>query len=216
MKTERGLAPVFIVLILAALVGGYLIYQNQPKTYSTTSTNHSTIPTSVASTAATGSAETANWKTYINTKYGYSIKYPTGWIVDDQCMAKNPPMGCSQSQVYINSLEKKKFNVGGQDININYSISIIKTDRDPRDTTGLMAYYNPPGGYKEDKINNIDVLESLGMNNTLEFFFKKGENNYIFLSFGPYSKDSKKTPFPEQERFYKTFNQILSTFRFLP
>jgi len=29
---QKGLAPILIVLILAALVGGYLIYQNQSKT----------------------------------------------------------------------------------------------------------------------------------------------------------------------------------------
>ena len=28
---QKGLSPILIVLILAALVGGYLVYQNQPK-----------------------------------------------------------------------------------------------------------------------------------------------------------------------------------------
>lgn len=36
-------------------------------------------PTTSASPAPNGTAETANWKTYTSTQFGFSIKYPEGW-----------------------------------------------------------------------------------------------------------------------------------------
>lgn len=44
---QKGLAPILIVLILAALVGGYFVYQNQSK--STPPTQQTVQPTPVAS-----------------------------------------------------------------------------------------------------------------------------------------------------------------------
>ncbi len=197
MNKQKRLSPIVIIVMIAILFGGYLIYQNQFKS----------VTPSSPQTTQPGSDEAANWKTYTNTKYGYSIKYPTDWIVNDPCIADKQFLDCSAPEVSIKSLEK--FTLNEQDI--NYSIRISKLDKDPRDTTGLIAFYVPPGGYKEEKINSIDVLKGLGMNNTLEFYFKKRENNYIWITFGPYSE---KAPFPKQGSFYKTFNKILSTFKF--
>lgn len=73
--SQKGLAPILIVILIAAAVGGYFIYQKQIKpvvvpqqTAQPSSTN--------ASPAPTGVGEIANWKTYTNTKVGFQIKYP--------------------------------------------------------------------------------------------------------------------------------------------
>ena len=39
------------------------------------------LPTEVSAKAGTSIDETANWKTYTNTKYDYSIKYPQSWNI---------------------------------------------------------------------------------------------------------------------------------------
>lgn len=196
---QKGFPLILIVLIVVA-VGGYFLYQQQNKS------TPSTPPAQTVTQPSSTSKETANWKTYTNTIDGYSIKYPTDWIVDDTCMVDKQCVGGISASIK----SPEKFTLNEQNI-MSYSIKIFKSDKDPRDTTGQITGYNPPGGYKEYKINNIDVLESIGMNGTLEFSLKKSVNYYIYISFLSYSK---KTPFPEQERFLKTFNQILSTFRF--
>ena len=66
---QKGLAPILIVLILAvALIGGYLIYQNQPKSISSPQPTTQSSPTS---------DETVNWETY--TDEFYQFNYPTHW-----------------------------------------------------------------------------------------------------------------------------------------
>lgn len=64
---QKGLAPIAIILIVAALIGGHFLYQNKAAIKSATQQTSSTTN------------ETVNWKTYTNTKYGYSIKYPSEW-----------------------------------------------------------------------------------------------------------------------------------------
>lgn len=82
---QKGLAPILIViLVAAALLGGFLIYQNQTKpTLSPQSTPLSTeAPAKVED-------PTSTWKTYqgiSNTSYNkpisFSLQYPTTWYLD--------------------------------------------------------------------------------------------------------------------------------------
>lgn len=65
---SKGFAPIFIVIIIAALVGGYLLYQNQSKLTPPFQLITKPSPTPID--------ETANWKTYINKYYNFEIKYP--------------------------------------------------------------------------------------------------------------------------------------------
>lgn len=75
---QKGLAPILAVLLIGiTLVGaGYLVYSEKialPQTKPVQQTTQQT-PSFI-------SDETANWKTYTNTKYGYSIKYPNAWYL---------------------------------------------------------------------------------------------------------------------------------------
>lgn len=81
---QQGLAPVTIVILIALAFGGYFVYQNQVK--STPLPKQATQITSTpadASPVPTGDTETANWKTYTNQKYGYSVKYPINLLVNE-------------------------------------------------------------------------------------------------------------------------------------
>lgn len=66
---QKGFSPILIVILLALVLGGFLIYQKQIKLVSQSwqITQISPTPTAID--------ETANWKTYTNQEYGFSIKY---------------------------------------------------------------------------------------------------------------------------------------------
>lgn len=104
---QTGLAPIVIVLLLAALaMGGYLIYNQQAKPITPLSTlTPSTNPES------TSSADITNWKTYTKDKF-WTIKYPPSWnvikesddgitgiIFSDSNQIGNPGSGNIQVQV---------------------------------------------------------------------------------------------------------------------
>lgn len=97
MNNQKGLVPLLIIIILAALVGGYLVYQNQTKPTSqpvpqTTPSPSDASPATGAggtSGAPNGDAETTNWKVYTNTEYKYSFRYPPEWNVYEPALHRD-------------------------------------------------------------------------------------------------------------------------------
>lgn len=92
LMSQKGIAPIVIVLLIAAAIGGYLIYsgkinlkQNEvrcteeAKICPDGSSVGRVIPKCEFASCPSGSAETANWKTYTNDTYGYIVKYPSDW-----------------------------------------------------------------------------------------------------------------------------------------
>ena len=79
---QKGFANIILVVVIVILVGavGYfaLVKKSEPIAQQPTPTSTQTItPTKPpVSPTPTTPSETANWKTYTNTKYGISIKYP--------------------------------------------------------------------------------------------------------------------------------------------
>ncbi|MBI2019833.1 hypothetical protein HYS94_00220 [Candidatus Daviesbacteria bacterium] len=68
---QKGLAPILIVILIAAAIGGYFIYKNQNKVAPVVQKTPQPLPTS--------SDETTNWKTYNEANSGFVIKYPNSW-----------------------------------------------------------------------------------------------------------------------------------------
>lgn len=84
LMREKGFTPILIlviILIIAGIVGG-AFYFNKSLVKSSTQLQ-TTVPTMQLAKIATGSAETINWKTFQNSKYGFSLKYPSSWNVDN-------------------------------------------------------------------------------------------------------------------------------------
>lgn len=76
--TKKGftvIEGVVIVALVLVVIG--ILSMSKKKTDSVMTT-----PT-VIDTATSNSTATADWKTYTSTKYGYSIKYPTTWKLND-------------------------------------------------------------------------------------------------------------------------------------
>lgn len=85
-----------------------------------------TTPSSATSVTAD---ETANWKTYTNTKYGYSIKFPTGFSAHEEGMARSTDATPDSSAIVItnNKLTVRinpNFNSSGES-----SISGVTVDK---------------------------------------------------------------------------------------
>ena len=76
---QKGFGVIYIlvgILVVTLIAGGafYLGGQTTPKPVVTSSSQPSISPD--VSPAPTDAGETTNWKTYTNTKYGFSFKYP--------------------------------------------------------------------------------------------------------------------------------------------
>ena len=65
-----------VILLVAAGVGGYILGTNQNQTVQTQPVTQLPQPSPTPD-------PTANWKTYSNTKYDFSFKYPSEWEIDD-------------------------------------------------------------------------------------------------------------------------------------
>src|SRR3989344_8376408 len=88
MVSQKGFGIIYIlvgILILAGLVGG-AFYLGQ-KT-SKTSQDQTSITQPTFQPSAT-SDEMANWKTYENPTYKYSLRIPSNWVIDFDNAKKN-------------------------------------------------------------------------------------------------------------------------------
>lgn len=87
MDKQKGLTPILIILLIAGIIGGYLIYQKQSKSVSM---SLRTIQPSVVRTispTASNSSEMADWKTYKGKNY--TFRYPNTWIVKNKLISED-------------------------------------------------------------------------------------------------------------------------------
>ncbi len=105
--SQKGVAPILIVLLIALAIGGYFLYQQQAKTTlptpspTQTTTQPSPNPTNT-SPVPNGTGETTSWKTYTDTELGISFKYPDTWEVKTTIVA-----GPNTKYVYLEIPQEK-------------------------------------------------------------------------------------------------------------
>lgn len=87
MKNQKGFIPVIIILVvLIGFVGVYYLgtlKQKNTTVNPTTTPVVSSLPSSVATSKPATPDPTVNWKKYTNTKYGYSISYPSSYVISN-------------------------------------------------------------------------------------------------------------------------------------
>lgn len=166
----------------------------------------------------------ANWKTYINDEYGFSLMYPNSWTYALE--GPNAAMIDLQNGKSISGTIQPTFNTidfFDSYVNKEFSISIYsthKSDLSPEQfENGYLYLYGPcdlragfyPTNSDTINVNNIKVLRVVGTfksteqgNNTACYYVKNIKGNLIVLNATPTSSNED----------FSTYNQILSTLKF--
>ncbi len=157
-NTQKGfIVPLLLVLVAVLLVGGGVYVYTQKKQPSQSVTENVVLPQPTP-TAQTSNPQTANWKTYTNTKEGVSFQYPSEWLLKyvEQNSADDP-FGAARI------LEEETFN---HDLSVNNSFGTFYINNlVVQNKSGLvtpqeyMSYPLSVSSTKEWKhINGIPVL----------------------------------------------------------
>lgn len=136
VHTHKVFAAVGLILIgvIITVAGIWYYVEGQSGTADTAS--NETITTKVSTSSAKADTkteekadETADWKTYTNSTYGYSIKYPSDYTIEEstQPFAVNFPGG-STEKIGVQSLYIKPGNylTGGE----IFAVSVLKESID--------------------------------------------------------------------------------------
>lgn len=212
---QKGFAPILIVLGIVAtlgIAGGayYLGTNKAPSQPQQVNTSQTPQPSQIPSPT---SDETANWKTYTNTKYGYEIQYPQDKFID-----------CSHGDYFALDFNYNALNEtscadgeGFRDI----SITAVDKSYGTTATTKFPECWST----KQEQVNVGSVVGTKYTNtrsnkdscNTTQIAYARqnhilvdlnGVTLRIFLSeFGAYGND--------QVKIVQIAEQVLSTFKFL-
>lgn len=198
----------FIVVLLAG--GGYLgwYYYSQSKAKTATPTTTVTTPTVTTPTTATPlttpttATSTADWTAIANTKYGYSIKYPTGWYVygyktGDETITATLHIALENAQSDSHYIKVSTGNDTAMEAIITAAAS----------KTGYQTSAMTLDGQTATQYTWTEVLS--GKNVSVNKLVKAVKGDYTYYLFG-ITTDYNKTATIDQGNF----DQILSTFQF--
>lgn len=191
-----------VILLLAIVGGAYLLgtKNNNSKTVS------QITPTATATPTPT-SDPTANWKTYTNPKYGYSIKYPADWIeqvkcrggiaVDDYICFKSPDFTEDQQP---NITSGGLITIDGNSQGSSFTAGSIDNFCQSRPLVTILEC-------TQIKVDNISAIKRVGNDQYEDIGIIK--NGKFIISIRVEYTTSSKT------QILKQFDQILSTFKFI-
>jgi len=193
----------FAILLTTIITLGtvFIAYQsNETKQAGSTPTTSITPTAPLLSTSST----TENWKNYANTKYGFELKYPTGWLLNSIDVPH------SDNDYSFNLIPQNKSTDKLEVLNVQ----IMK---------GVVANYfynicckNKP--YTTEFNESRWVLESKTLEGMLELAWVIGnENRLALFSFGVGVRDdTTQVSKPEDIKSeVASITQILSTFKFI-
>ncbi len=85
-KPSKWILAVIVLLVLLAVGGVAVYFLNNSSTTKTKNTQNAVGPTTFPSATP---SQAVNWKTYTNTKHGFSIDYPSNWDFRESPDSKN-------------------------------------------------------------------------------------------------------------------------------
>lgn len=192
-KAFRPVMAVAAVLLISGLsFGAYQFGKNQ--TPSSPIVEPPTLSPTVSSPSSNPADPTANWKTYTNTKYGFSFKYPKIWESEEEKMAllDNPD---NVEITFFPVGETHNKSVGG---NFILSVSYVG---DKRTVDYVKSEYSPKALKTE-----IGGKPALKDDVSLYAYIKVDNNNSIEVR-----NNNSKTA----TEVVTYFDQLLATFKFL-
>lgn len=208
-KTPSNLLMVtLIVLVIFSLSGtGFLYWQNQQITQQLAQlssqvtskylSNPSIIPTA---TTIPVIDPTPELKSYVNSKYKYSFKYPSSWILGEQCFDGPSTSACKGARVTVSHPQAK------------YPDGILNIDTVDKTCENLENSSWSKAVTKEKYI--LDGISGLNIKGKLDFNDNQLHDvNNICIPVGElgYHISTWSLNSPEQETVYR---QILNTFKF--
>lgn len=219
-KKSSGLATILsFTTILATLIAGFFYFQNMQLRSELQKNLPSSTPTPISTVVPD---ETADWKTYTDSKNIYSFKYPDNWQI-----LNSVPTIFQSVKSYVDGedinvwLKSKMFakSCSGPIIqnNENKNIIIAFEIISPKQTDGGYCWSN--GYFTDDKKWKIanKYVYPIGSNITIEPEWKG--DYFIMKNASPSTSGYKASLALFDRETYKlleenTLNQILSTFKF--
>lgn len=196
--------PLIIVALIAALLGstGTYLALKQPNTQPQNILQNTIIPspTPIPDETANPDSIGANWKTYTNQKYGYSIMYPDTWITNETDLNNINILGMGKGS-------NNGFAYGGQSVIINVASTNLTNQEYIK--TNIAPTSNPI------KIESININGILGEkwtfntdNNSDNYavFFNRNEKTYVLIK-----ESNNNSQFKE---YNAEVNKVISTFKF--
>ena len=227
---------IVVVLAAAGFFGWNYLYNNKPvvapAVTPTVSTKVTKSITPSITPTATSSISTADWKTYTNTNYGYSIKYPSNYYVayyDDtaktykfatsgvtQVVIYSPNDGGAPGQEMAGPMDNINLLIDRVDNPKNLSLEAFATQAEEKDARDNQLVYQ----HKTIKIDGQDGIISTPTPASIEACGGLGcadvtvylQKNNHFFTFTGNLNDGSQTLGSDAETIIN--NIILSTFKF--
>lgn len=215
---QKGYSLIFLLIgmvVLAGVAGGayYLGKQTTPKS-SPAPVVSSQIPspstTTDASPVPTGTEETANWKTYTNSKRGYEFKYP-----DSYKLKAVETSTTARESVYLE--KDAEYTVGGgfggsNVLKKGVVISFTVWPNKDLSESALKSEYGTDISTKTTIVDNKEGIEIVFQPESYGGRMIYLKHNSIVLEFS--SDSGFETSKSSQQKYLTEFDQILSTFKF--
>lgn len=204
--TQRGfIVPLLLILIALVLAGGGAYIYTQMKQANPFVSEGTALP-QASSTELAANSQTADWKTYVNTKYHYSIRYPSNLTITFQEEHDSVPpdqsssfnLGNFASQFPIRSMKPGQFMIFGVADNsqVCHASTTLPSKVRTMSVDGVEAVGYILNGEKGD-----------GMS-AYEYALQKTYDSTCF--------HIDLSPYPTSGEVQQEFDQIVSTFKFNP
>ncbi len=200
-KTINETLAIIILVVIAAAVGGYILWQiKQPiePTQQIESQNQATTTQEATQTNA-AAQEMAGWKTYASEKWGYQIKYPVNFYIKGNLNLTYPGQEGGLDFI-VSNVE----NMGIQDVGPNESVHVDVYTL-PAEGKSLNEYVQGKG-MKSILLGGIEAFQSSD-DVHLAIYAKKG--NFIYVIRGENKNNNNKKIDVEKSW------EIMKTFRFV-
>lgn len=216
--SQKGLAPILIVILAAALaLGGYLVYQNQtkPTTPPQPTTQPSPSPSNVTHESTT-SGETANWIRYINKDWGISFMYPPDYTLTIPDTSR--VIGCENlclGTIFLSSTSSEKQQLqtclsSGHGCPV-YPLKISFNEYAKGKDESLKSVLSKKGflmniQYTQTTVDSLSAIEIVKPFNSLQTVFVDRGINIVSIQIGAGSIEGNNTVILES--IYKTIQFI--------
>jgi hypothetical protein len=200
MRNQKGFTQIILILVIVVVAIGAAYYfgtlKNKSGLVSVVPTPTPIVKATQTPSPAEAKAQegTANWKTYTNTKYGFSFKYPDGFQVKER----------ASGYFVITTTSENSFNGSLQegisiDARLLGSYANIDSARNTISNSLVVS--------ENKKVSNWEVTQGVGKDGML----KGVEFRQAII---PYKTGVIEVETITNAKYLSIFDQILSTFQF--